>query len=119
MEQPAFWIGSNTPLEFLAIALLFPPDGRAKQLVFILPVQIDRPLAHPCLASHIINRGLAISPPHQQRGSDIQQPLLPQLPLVKPRPSFRRLTRLRIIAHFSMGRTLNACHISPCSTHSL
>src|SRR5580700_5786838 len=98
MEQPALWIGSNTPLEFLAITLLFPPDGRPKQLVFVLPVQIDRPLAHPRLTSHITNRSLAISPAHQQRSSDIQQPLLPQLPLVKPRPTFRRLTRLRIIA---------------------
>jgi len=58
-------------------------DWLLMMFVFVLPVQIDAALAHACLASHVINGGLAIAPAHQQRGGDVQQALLAKLSLVR------------------------------------
>src|SRR6266496_6787391 len=113
MQQPTFWIGSDTPLYLFAIALLFAPDGCAKQFVFVLPVQIDGALAHACLASHVINGGLAIAPAHQQRGGDVQQALLAKLSLVRRRLAYRQLVGLCVVGLRPAGRMVPGYHMCP------
>src|SRR6266581_9702975 len=118
MQQPTFWIGSDTPLYLFAIALLFAPDGCAKQFVFVLPVQIDGALANACLASHVINGGLAIAPAHQQRGGGVQQALLAKLSLVRRWLAFRRLAGLRVAGWRPAGRMVDGCHACPRSART-
>jgi hypothetical protein len=75
MRQSALGICSDALPHISVDLFLRSHEGGAKELVLILPVQIDSALGNASRAGHVVYGRLAKPPPHQESGGGVQNML--------------------------------------------